>query len=105
MLIEKILHFFLFEKTELLLTNELKEEQTFFQQKNILLSCLSDLSTDNISFSLHNLLFRKFPTLANVSDYYYEKSIKIVDTITFLCSCSLFTSLCYGVWNFVSFWY
>ena len=87
-LIEKILHFFLFEKIEPLLTNELKEEQTFFQQKNILLSCLSDLSTDNISFSLHNLLFRKSLTLANVSNYYYEKSIKIVVAITFLCSCS-----------------
>ena len=85
-LIEKILHFFLYEKIDSLLKNNLKEEQSFYDQRNILLSCLSDLSTNHLNFSLHNLLFRKFLTLANVSEYYYAKSIAIVTTMVFACS-------------------
>ena len=38
-LIEKILHFFLYEKIDSLLKNNLKEEQSFYDQRNILLSC------------------------------------------------------------------
>ena len=85
-LIEKILHFFLYEKIDSLLKNNLKEEQSFYEQRNILSSCLSDLSINYLKFSLHNLLFRKFLTLANVSEYYYAKSIAIVTTTVFACS-------------------
>ena len=85
-LIEKILHFFLYEKIDSLLKNNLKEEQSFYDQRNILSSCLSDLSINYLNFSLHNLLFRKFLTLANVSEYYYAKSIAIVTTTVFACS-------------------
>ena len=90
-LIEKILHFFLYEKIDSLLKNNLKEEQSFYDQRNILSSCLSDLSVNYLNFSLHNLLFRKFLTLANVSEYYYLKSIAIVTTYVFACSgsCSI----------------
>ena len=90
-LIENILHFFLYEKIDSLLNNNLKEEQSFYDQRNILSSCLSDLSINYLNFSLHNLLFRKFLTLANVSEYFYEKSIKIVTTTVFACSslCSI----------------
>ena len=90
-LIEKILHFFLYEKIDSLLNNKLKEEQSFYDQRNILSSCLSDLSTNYLNFSLHNLLFRKFLTLANVSEYFYLKSIAIVTTTVFACSslCSI----------------
>ena len=87
-LIEKILHFFLYEKIDSLLNNKLKEEQSFYDQRNILLSCLSDLSTNHLNFSLHKLLFRKFLTLANVSEYYYAKSIAIVTTAVFACNSS-----------------
>ena len=86
--IEKILHFFLYEKIDSLLKNNLKEEQSFYDQRNILLRCLSDLSINYLNFSLHNLLFRKFLTLANVSEYYYFKSIAIVTTTVFACSSS-----------------
>ena len=87
-LIEKILHFFLYEKIDSLLKNNLKEEQSFYDQRNILSSCLSDLSTNYLNFSLHTLLFRKFLTLANVSEYYFTKSIAIVTTAVFACSSS-----------------
>ena len=87
-LLEKILHFFLFEKMDALLNKELENKQTFFQQKNILLSCHSDLSSNYLKFSLHDLLFRKFLTLADVSDYYYQKSIAIVTFANFECSAS-----------------
>jgi uncharacterized protein (DUF697 family) len=82
------LHFFLYEKIDSLLKNNLKEEQSFYDQRNILLSCLSDLSINYLNFSLHNLLFRKFLTLANVSEYYYAKYIEIVTTAVFACSAS-----------------
>lgn len=76
-----------------LLNKELENKQTFFQQKNILLSCHSDLSSNNLKFSLHNLLFRKFLTLADVSDYYYAKSIAIVTFANFECSASCWTPI------------
>ena len=87
-LLEKILHFFLYEKMKPLLQNNLNNEQNFIQQKNILLSCFSDLSSNYLTFSLHNLLFRKFLTLANVSDYFYRKAIALVTAANFLCCAS-----------------
>ena len=87
-LLEKILHFFLYEKIKPLLQNNLNNEQNFIQQKNILLSCFSDLSSNYLTFSLHNLLFRKFLTLANVSDYFYRKAIALVTAANFLCCAS-----------------
>ena len=87
-LIERILHFFLYEKIDHLLESDLGERQTFFQQRDILKSCLSDLSSNCLNFSLHELLFRKFITLADVSNYYYLKSISIVTTCNFACCSS-----------------
>ena len=63
----------------------MNEQQTFIQQRNILKSCLSDLSSNCLNFSLHNLLFRKFLTLADVSNYYYQKSILLVTSANLLC--------------------
>ena len=85
LLIEKILHFFLYGNIEPLLKNDLNEENNFLQQKNILKSCLSDLTSNCLKFSLHDLLFRKFLTLADVSKYFYAKSISIVATANFTC--------------------
>ena len=78
-LLEKILHFFLYEKLDDLIRNILNEKQKFFQQRNILMSNLSDdLSSNFKKFSLHDVLFRKFLTLADVSNYYRAKSISLV---------------------------
>ena len=63
-------------------------EQNFFQQKNILISCLSDITSNNNQFTLHDVLFRKFLTLADVSNYFYEKSIALVIISVFSCSAS-----------------
>ena len=87
-LIDKILHFFLYEKIDSLINNNLNSQQNFFQQRNCLLSCLSDLSINCLKFSLHNLLFRKFLTLADVSNYYYLKSISLVSAANFICCSS-----------------
>ena len=87
-LIEKILHFFLYEKINELINNNLSVEQNFFQQKNILINCLSDLTSNNNQFTLHDVLFRKFLTLADVSKYFYAKSIAFVTIAVFLCSAS-----------------
>lgn len=87
-LIEKILHFFLYKNLDELIENTLKDEQNFFQQKNILVSLLSDLTSNYKNFSLHDLLFRKFLTLADVSNYFYQKSISLVTAATFLSSAS-----------------
>ena len=59
-LIGKILYFFLYEKINELINNNLRVEQNFIQQKNILLSCLSDLTSNCRNFSLHDVLFRNF---------------------------------------------
>ena len=87
-LIGKILHFFLYEKINELINNNLKADQNFFQQKNILVSCLSDLARNYKKFSLHDSLFRKFLTLADVSDYFYAKSIGLVGVADFACASS-----------------
>ena len=87
-LIEKILHFFLYEKINELIDNNLSVEQNFFQQKNILISCLSDITSNYKKFSLHDVLFRKFLTLADVSNYFYAKSIAFVTFAVFSCSAS-----------------
>ena len=84
-LIEKILHYFLYEKINELINNNLTEEQNFFQQKNILISCLSDLTSNYKNFTLHDVLFRKFLTLADVSNYFYTKSISFVALADFAC--------------------
>ncbi len=90
-LIEKILHFFLYEKLNELINKNLRVEQNFFQQKNILISCLSDLTSNYRNISLHDVLFRKFLTLADVSTYFYTKSIGLVATADFACATSCFT--------------
>ena len=83
-LLEKILHFFLYEKLDELIKNDLNENQNFNQQKNILTSSLSDdLSFDFKKFSFHNVFFRKFSTLADVSNYFYRKSISLVIAANF----------------------
>ena len=87
-LIEKILHFFHYEKINELIKNNLKAEQNFFQQKNILVSCLSDLKINYKNCSLHDALFRKFLTLADVSNYFYAKSIGLVVVADFACASS-----------------
>ena len=55
----------------------MKEQQTFLQQSNILKSCLSDLSSDYLNFSLHCLLFRKFLTLADVGSHLIKTCNKL----------------------------
>ena len=85
-LIEKMLHFFLYDKINELINNNLKAEQNFFQQKNILVSCLSDLKINYKNCSLHDALFRKFLTLADVSNYFYAKSIGLVVVADFACA-------------------
>ena len=61
-------------------------ELNLFQQKNISINCLSDLTSNNNQFTLHDVLFRKFLTLADVSNYFYAKSIAFVTIAVFLCS-------------------
>lgn len=85
-LIEKILHFFLYEKINELISNNLKTEQNFFQQKNILVSCLSDLKINYKNCSLHDALFRKFLALADISNNFYAKSIGLVVFANFACA-------------------
>ena len=88
-LIDKILHFFLYDKINSLLNNNLNNNQDFFQQRNILQTnpnCMSDLSRNCKNFSIHELLFRKFLTLADVSNYFYAKSIGLVTAAHFICN-------------------
>ena len=92
-LIEKILHFFLYEKLNEYINKNLRAEQNFVQQKNIIVSCLSDLTSNYRNLSLHDVLFRKFLTLADVSDYFYAKSIGLVATADFACVSSCFIPL------------
>jgi GTP-binding protein EngB required for normal cell division len=87
-LIEKILHFFLYEKIDSVLNEKLNDQQNFYQQKNILSNNLSDLSSNYLNFSLHKIFFRKFSTLANVTEYYYLKSYGIISSTLFICCSS-----------------
>ena len=88
-LLEKILHFFLYEKLDELIKNDLKEDQNFIQQKNILASNLSDdLSSNFKKFSLHDVLFRSFSTLADVTNYFYRKSNSLVVAANFAVTSS-----------------
>ena len=89
-LIEKILHFFLYEKLNEYINKNLRAEQNFVQQKNIIVSCLSDLTSNYRNLTLHDVLFRKFLTLADVSNYFYAKSIGLVATADFACASSCF---------------
>ena len=87
-LLEKILHFFLYERINSLLESSLTGAQNFFEQREILCDCRSDITRNGSYVSLHNVLFRKFLTLANVSEYYERKAASIIASANFICCSS-----------------